>query len=87
VIFALSLSDGGGNVAGLAWRRDKVNGAVTQSFKIFIPIGQTGCHYNRNPAFRNLSDRKKIVIGTISESTLAEHEPNISLGNEITALD
>src|ERR1700720_2696541 len=77
LLFTLGLRDGGENVARLAGRRDKVNSAVAQSLKIFVPISQTRGHNDGNLARPSLREREKVMVSPVSQAALAENKAYI----------
>jgi len=58
---------------------------VTESFEVFVPVGQTRGHYDRNSAGWSLRDGDKVAVGSVGEAALAEDEADVLLGEEIVA--
>src|SRR5580698_5635931 len=74
--FVEGLGERGGYVALFAGRRNQVDRAVTQGFEIFVPIGETRRHDDRNVASFCLDRREKIEVGAIGEMALTKNHAN-----------
>lgn len=59
---------------------------MTESFEVFVPVGQARGHDDGNSAGRGLRDGDKIAVGSVGEAALAEDEADILSGEEIVAL-